>query len=407
MNSLVRQICKQSALDLEDKESIWVCRSCLGDYMVKSLVGTLQKERTCAVCNRLTSQATNPGRIARFIKRGLTDHFCVDEGIYPGYEMKLDSVVGLAIGCDSMQVCRAISELLENASADEEDFYWPGQEYVRSPSPFESEDHERWFAVSPWRLIANELVHGQRFFNDRARSFFEQLIGEALEAEDPECPGKPAVVTSLNKGTIFFRSRIANGDQQVRAFIGNPGVELGVAPKERAASNRMSSAGVPLLYLSKELDTCISEVRPSIGDTLVVARFTSTAPLKLFDFTMLSRRLQHAKLSFFDPRYRQRSEHRMLLEYLHEEISRPVRLNDTDYVVTQALADFIRYEKRLAFDGIAFRSVQREGGTNYVLFDSGASAAIIAPDWRPTFHLVTSPADVSTHVIKSVRYVHD
>ncbi|WP_369944454.1 RES family NAD+ phosphorylase [Xanthomonas medicagonis] len=97
----------------------------------------------------------------------------------------------------------------------------------------------------------------------------------------------------------------------------------------------------------------------------------------------------------------------MLLEYLHEEIARPVRLNETDYVVTQALADFIRYEKRLAFDGIAFRSVQREGGTNYVLFDRGVSDAIIAPDWRPTFYLVTSPAHVSQHVIKSVRYVHD
>ena len=326
--------------------------------------------------------------------------------LYPGYELTLNDVVGHAIRCSSEAVRRAVAACLEDPEADEEDFYWPGQEYSRRSSPFESEDHERWYAVGPWHHIAHELAHGRRFFNDAARSFFEWLIGEALEAEDPETPGTPALVTMLDAGAAFYRSRIASGELEARSFAENPGIALGAAPKERAANNRMSPAGVPLLYVSREIDTCIAEVRPSIGDNVVVGRFQSTASLRFFDFTRLGRRLRHAPLSLFDPSYRKRSEHRLLLEYLHEEIARPVRTGDTDYVMTQALAEFIRYDKKWAFDGIAFRSVQCEGGVNYVLFDRGEPEAMLAPDWRPAFHLAIECEAVSMHVIEGVRYSH-
>lgn len=395
---------RQSVLEAESAEPMWVCQDCLDDYMLKNLDGARQEERGCSACGKTTRSALTPERIARFIREHLPKHFQLDHGLYPGYELTLDDVVGYAIGCSSEAVLRAVSACLEDPNAGDGDFYWPGQEYCRTPSPFESEDHERWYAVGPWLHIAQELAHGRRFFNDTARSFFEWLIEEALEAEDPERLGTPALVTTLDVGTAFYRSRIASGELEARSFAENAAIALGAAPKERAANNRMSPAGVPLLYVSREINTCIAEVRPSIGDTVVVGRFQSTAPLKLFDFTMLSPRLRHAPLSFFDPSYQKRSEHRMLLKCLHEEIARPVRASDTEYVVTQALAEFIRYDKKWAFDGIAFRSVQCEGGVNYVLFDRGAPEAMVAPDWRPTFHLAISADAVSLHAIEGVRY---
>lgn len=398
---LLRQL-----LDMESAEPMWVCQACLDDYMLKNLNGALQEEQACCACGNTTRSALTPERIARFIREHLPKHFQPDYGLYPGYELTLDDVVGCAIGCSSKTVRRAVSACLEDPNADDEDFYWPGQEYCRTPSPFESEDHEGWYAVGPWHHIAHELTHGRRFFNDTARAFFEWLIGEALEAEDPERLGTPALVTMLDPGTAFYRSRIASGELEARSFAENPAVALGAAPKDRAANNRMSPAGVPLLYVSREIDTCIAEVRPSIGDTVVVGRFHSMAPLKFFDFTMLSRRLRHAPLSFFDPSYQKRSEHRLLLEYLHEELARPVRASDTEYVVTQALAEFIRYDKKWAFDGIAFRSVQCEGGVNYVLFDRGAPEAMVAPDGRSTCRLAISTNAVSLHVIEGVRYRH-
>jgi hypothetical protein len=396
----------QLFLDTESTETIWVCQDCLGDSMLKRIGCVLLEDRVCSACTKVTKSALTPGRIASFIKTDLPKYFEPDIGLYPGYELKLDDVVGLAIGCDSKVVRRAIAACLEEVNAYEDDFFFQGQEYCRTASPFDSEDHERWYAVGSWHHIAYELAHGQRFFNDDARSFFEWLIGEALDAEDPERPGTPALVTIQSAGTSFYRSRIASNEREAKSFAENPEVALGAAPKERAANNRMSPAGIPLLYVSRETDTCIAEVRPSIGDTVVVGRFQSTAPLNFFDLTALNRWLKHKPLSLFDPCYQKRSEHRMLLKYLHEEISRPVRASDTDYLMTQALAEFIRYEKKWAFDGIAFQSVQCKNGVNYALFDRGAPESFHSPDWRPTFHLEIASDAVSLHVVESVNYCH-
>lgn len=396
----------QSMLDAERAETMWVCPGCLSDRILKRLECELLEERVCSACDRVTRRALTPKRIAGFIGKHLPTYFEPDYGLYPGYEMTLDDVVGEVIGCRSEAVRRAVAACLEDANAPEDDFFFLGQEYCRTRSPFDSEDHERWYVVGSWRRIADELTHGQRFFNDGARTFFEWLIGEALDATDAERPGMPALITTHGVGTSFYRSRIASNAWEARSFAESPDVNLGAPPKERAANNRMSAAGIPLLYVSREIDTCIAEVRPSIGDTVVVGRFQSTEPLKFFDFTALNRWLKHEPLSIFDPSYQKRLEYRMLLKYLHEEISRPVRANDTDYVITQALAEFIRYEKRWAFDGIAFQSVQRNGGVNYVLFDRGAPENIHRPDWRPTFHLAIESDSVSLHIVDSVYYGH-
>lgn len=406
MRLKAKELFRQVHLDAERAETTWVCQHCLNDSMLKMLASELLEERKCSACTKMTKNALTPGRIANFIRKHLPKHFEPDNGLYPGYEMSLDDVVGQAIGCCSKTVRRAVAACLEDMNADEHDFFYPGQEYSRNVSPFESEDHERWYVVGSWRQIAYELTHGQRFFNDAARTFFELLIGEALDAKAPDRPGAPALVTAHGVGTSFFRSRIANDEREARSFAENPEVALGAAPKERAANNRMSPAGIPLLYVSREMNTCIAEVRPAIGDTVVVGRFQSTKPLKFFDFTALNHWLEHEPLSLFDPNYQKRNQHRMLLKYLHDEISRPVRATDTDYVMTQALAEFIRYEKKWEFDGIVFKSVQCQGGVNYVLFDRGVPENFHGPCWRPMFHLEITTAAVSVHIVESVHYCH-
>jgi hypothetical protein len=407
MNSRTNPLISQVFLEIGDAEQMFVCQECLGDYMLKMLRAELHAERVCAACGKPTRNALTPERIARFIRKDLPNHFTVDDGLYPGYELTLAAVVSRAIGCRTSSVCDAVVEHLIDPNASEDDFYWPGQEYCVARSPFDCEEHERWYIVGGWDSIAHDLTHGRRFFNDRARKFFDSLIFEALNAENAEHPGKPALIKTLPAGSSFYRARIANGGADEKAFTANPAVELGAPPKERAVNNRMSPAGIPLLYVSGEIETCIAEVRPSIGDSVLVGCFLSTAPLKLFDFTALSSRLEHIPLSLFDPRYQQRVEHRRLLDYLHDEIARPVRANDTDYVVTQALAEFIRYDEQQAFDGIAFRSVQRNGGVNFVLFDKSTPESMVAPGWQPRFDLEISTGAVTMYRIGAIHYDWD
>lgn len=389
----------------ERAEPMWVCRDCLNDSMLKMMGDLNFESHLCAGCETVKEATLTPRRIASFIGKYLPLHFEVDPGLFPGYELTLDALLEQAIGCKSQKVCRAIAENLEDSQAGDEDFYWPGQLYRRRESPFESKEDESAHIVSEWSRVALELIHGRRYFNDRAQRFFESLVEEATGARSDERGGGAAVVTTIPSGTPFYRARRANGLAEARRFADSAASELGAPPKERAANNRMSAAGVPLLYVSKDQETCMAEIRPSIGDMVVVGKFTSTSELKFFDFNVLTHGLQYAPLSFFDSEYKQRDEHRkFVLEYMHDEIARPVRATDIDYVMTQALAEYIRYHKPGEFNGISFRSVQRKSGVNFVLFDKTESAAFSDSNWKPTFDLGIEAHDVSVHVVEGVTY---
>jgi RES domain len=155
--------------------------------------------------------------------------------------------------------------------------------------------------------------------------------------------------------------------------------------------------------VSDDVKTCIDEVRPSIGDQVVVGQFTSTERMRFFDFTALDT-LEHEPISIFSPLHEKRTNRRQLLRLLHDLIARPVRATDTDYVMTQALAEYIRY-CQYEFDGIAFRSVQRSGGgINYVLFDKSSPNGLQSPDWKPEFSLAITEDAISVYQVDGVDY---
>ncbi|PZX01983.1 RES domain-containing protein [Pseudomonas sp. 478] len=404
LNNDLNEFLRKSYLDLEDAQELFICQDCVDDPILARRVKALMIERPCVACSRVTAKALVPEVIARYIRKHLPKHFIVDDDLYPGYALTLDGVVGRAIGCTNEAAQKAIAKHLVVRRAKEEHFYWHGQLYRPAPSPFDSQEHERWYVVSEWNSIAHQLTHGRRFYNERVNKFFESLMFEAVNAGATDHPLSRPAIRELPTGTKFFRARLIKSASELNAIKGNPTIELGAPPKERASNNRMSPAGIPLLYLSGDSDTCIAEVRPSIGDTMVVGQFISKNCLKLFDFTSLAKRLEHTPLSILDPLYEQRFLRRRLLQYLHDEIARPVRTNDTDYVVTQALAEFIRYDQKQKFDGVIFGSVQHEGGINYVLFDKSDLDDLHFHNWLPEFDVEISQDTLKTYKIKSVAY---
>lgn len=401
--ALLDEIWHEVLTEEDAEEPMFVCVACIGDTWLKKKASKRSEAQLCACCGISVLEALTSRKIADTIKKHLSEHFAIDYGLHPGYEMGLSRIIGLAIRCESDAVCNAVAERLIDPDANEKDFYFYGQGYCWVSSPFESEEHERWWVEGDWTRIATELVHGRRFFNTNASMFFESLIFEAMRASSRENPNVTAVVKVVPEATRFYRARIASTHGQLLAFQDDPTKELGAPPKDRAANNRMSPSGVPLLYVAADAETGIAEVRPSIGDKVVVAEFVSTRPLEFFDFTALTT-LEHQAISWFEPGYQKRTDRRLLLEYLHDLIARPVRANDTDYVVTQALAEFIRYYDKQRFDGISFRSVQREGGVNYVIFDRSPLEALQIPDWVPQFDLVASKDGVSVFEISRVEY---
>ncbi|MFJ2984875.1 MULTISPECIES: RES family NAD+ phosphorylase [unclassified Pseudomonas] len=389
-------------LEAEDREKFYVCLNCIKDDWLRSRADHLIKSRECFVCGALVDRAQRPEKVAEIIKKALHNFFTIDCSAFPNHTMTLSEIVGRAIRCKSKVACDKISELLVSADATEEDFYFFGQEYLLAPNKFDSEEHQRWWVEGDWQEVSSQLTHGQRFFNENAKKFFESLIFEAMWGAEKRREA-PAAVRELPEGSKFFRARVSSNQEDSSKFKADPLKELGAPPPGRAANNRMSAAGVSLFYAAGDFETCIAEVRPSIGDEVVVGEFTSTKNLKFFDFSVLES-LDHEPISWFSPSYDVRSSRRMLLRYLHDLIARPVRIHDTDYVMTQALAEYIRY-CHYEFDGVAFKSVQRSGGgINFVLFDQGSAGDLLNPGRRPEFSMAITEQAVAVYKISGVQY---
>lgn len=68
----------------------------------------------------------------------------------------------------------------------------------------------------------------------------------------------------------------------------------------------------------------------------------------------------------------------MFLRRLHDLISLPVVPGHEDeYLITQTLTEYLAHVHLPAFDGVIFRSVQRQGGANMVLFGRDALEPLI------------------------------
>lgn len=118
---------------------------------------------------------------------------------------------------------------------------------------------------------------------------------------------------------------------------------------------------------------------------MAIGLFVTTRPLKLFDFTRFNLRRERDNLSLWHDNYLERRDALTLLRYLEHLIGQPVRTGGAEYIMTQAMAEFLRFDVDDGFDGIIFRSAQSEGGTNYVIFSERNDAENLSdPDWRPS-----------------------
>ncbi|WP_175631737.1 RES family NAD+ phosphorylase [Yersinia proxima] len=220
-------------------------------------------------------------------------------------------------------------------------------------------------AIEKWNNFAKELKHHRRFTHTDASRFYENLIGSCMHRVDKKSEFNSALKT-INKGTVFYRGRLVKDDRN--AFLSNPEKVLSAPPDYLAANSRMSPPGISFMYTAGDPETAISELRPYVNDTIAIGEFVSTKDLNFFDFTLLDD-IQHESANILDnPRKDKYLQNRYILGSLHGLISTPFRATDTSYIETQMFAETIRNYRNGLFDGIIFKSSQRDGGVNYVVF---------------------------------------
>ncbi len=213
---------------------------------------------------------------------------------------------------------------------------------------------------SEWKELKEELIHNNRFF-PQTRLYQDAFLEQGNLFE---------IFTNVIEELNY---EINTSDELLRARISDKLLihsEMLKPPREIVSVGRANPDGISYLYVAENLDTCLSEVRPSNGQTVYIAQFR---PIK--DFRVIDLRNPRKDISFLslaenddNDDFKNLIKLVNLLEEFSKELSLPVLPNRSrlDYIPTQFITEFF---KNIGFlGGLMFNSSFGKG-YNIVIFD--------------------------------------
>lgn len=166
----------------------------------------------------------------------------------------------------------------------------------------------------------------------------------------------------------------------------------------------MNAEGVVVLYGARDSETCLAEMRPALGSEVAIITMQTTHALRVLDFTRLDDARSGKALSYFQTDFTDQLERREFLRRLHSLISQPiVPGRESDYLITQTMAEYLAHVHEKPFDGILFSSVQRAGGINIVLF---ADKGLLTDKPEDAFRLKYVDGSIRLVSTTAIRYRH-
>ncbi len=392
-----------------------VCVNCIKDEPLREIVRAEGHDQACLECG-VESVAVSIKHLAEIIDPFIRKYFCL--GYYDPYRDEqqgenLNFVVAKVVKqyFGFNQVLAGF--LIENDPADirdgEEPFYASDINYEQMPIDVSH-------LYGQWNAILNEIRTERRFLSDRAREFFDWLFDgiENLFYEPNKDQGsmslpvraKLGVIQEWSAGTILFRARRADTREDYTRVVLKPFKELAPPPSKYARAGRMNAEGVTIFYGALDVETCLAEMRSSIGGYTVLGEFETTKPLRLLDLSRLDKASWDGKpLSYFQSDFDEQVTRRKFSRRLHKLISEPVIPGHEDeYLMTQVLAEYLAYVHNANFDGLLFASTQYKDGTNVVLFPKNTEAPLVNDNMSLRFSLKYVDESAKIYQTKGINY---
>lgn len=362
--------------ELEDDE-VAVCATCFNETGLKRRIDELRSEWEGEVrCTFHPRRAGVPlSVLGPIIDSVIREHFGLSEFNSNTGEPDGDTLEDLIY-----EVARPIDEVTpyvksylinsDNSDYGIDPFYDEQNGYER----FEFNDFRH---SDLWDRFKFSIIHEQRFFNPRALELITEIFDGVDRQKDKD--GR-SVVYKLRPGgdeSNFHRARIAHSDADHAAILSDVAAQMGAPPERKRRPGRMNPAGIPTFYGAFDIDTCLAELRPAVGDLAISAQFRLLRPIVILDVT----RFDGPALSgsIFAKQYMQRLAQWTFMIAFAKQISEPISQNDEfiDYIPTQAVAEFLSTAfmtsvRSVHIEGIVCQSAQHPGGKNIALFgDAG------------------------------------
>lgn len=385
-----------------------ICWKCFDDKYLKEIVKKEGEQLECSVCGKERNAFTTE-RLGELMEPIMREHLRqgeqmwtvsadVDEQQGDSLSFWVQEILGQHFGFED----EIVEGVMAAERVDTRDggvaFFDDSCNYVETPVSL-SEYH------SEWNFVADELKHKRRFFSSSAKALFDKLFDGVEEMKVWKSGGKAqCVVRELPRGSDLFRARICDSDELLKQILMDPLKHVGPPPAANARAGRMNADGVAVFYGATDRDTSLAEMRPPLGGDSVVITLRTTKTLRLLDFTRLEKAWIGEPLSYFQPDFTEEAQKHRFRRRLHHLISQPVVPGrESDYLITQTMAEYLAHVHDEPFDGVLFASVQRARGINVVIFPNRFSA----PDSdENTFPLTFVGGSLRLFSTETVKYKH-
>ena len=264
----------------------------------------------------------------------------------------------------------------------DQDDYWPPDgeepfydaEYRYTLQTGTGEQHSR-----TWQAFRRSLMFESRFFNPDAETALHEIFHGVQQLRDANRQGPVYLIQPEAPQACFFRARVANTHEDMQRIKANLAKELGPPPEHLRKAGRLNPSGISAFYGAFDLPTCIAELRPSVGGSIISAQFRLTRPICVLDTTRFADR--PASVNLFAAGALDRARLFEFMQMFMREIAQPVFPGEEhlEYLPTQALAEFLNRRFNILFEGVRrgidaviFHSAQRPEGKNIVILGDAA-----------------------------------
>ncbi|SCX31950.1 RES domain protein [Agrobacterium rosae] len=300
-----------------------------------------------------------------------------------------DTLLDLTGADDTRVIDGLIAELIDA------DSYWPpdgeeafyDHEYRYSREQTGLSEHNQL-----WSAFKTSLMHQRRFFNAEAEELLKRIFEDVHQQRDLNSSGPVYMIAPGGQGSSFVRARVANEPAKLEDIKADLARKLGPPPERMRKPGRLNPSGISAFYGAYDADTCIAELRPSVGELVALAEFRITEAICVLDTTLFG-----ARPKAYDPfaaKARKRAAQWLFMTGFMNEIARPILPDDVhlDYVPTQAVAEFLSNREfefargKRTIDAIIYGSAQHPGGRNIALLGPASVVGSVAepPNSKPT-----------------------
>jgi hypothetical protein len=354
-----------------DEDEKRLCAQCVDEPYLSERIITEGEDGVCDYCGRQEQTETITQLADRF-EAMLDAHFEREGEVDYRWDEPHGETVEFIIADTGRlpdQAAADIQAVLEHRYADFEAAQMGEQTAFDSELTYVEKGADDRELRESWSYLERTLKTRRRFFSRQVEEEFSRLFEGVHELKTHD---GHSVVRSLGPHeaiSALYRGRVFQSFVALQEALVAPEQLIGSPASQFARAGRMNPHGVSVFYGATTEALTLAEVRPPVGSRVAVGRFDIVRPVQVLDVDALETVLVEGSL--FDPAFAARLERAAFLKRLARRIRMPVMPDDeaSDYVVTQAMADFLLDRLMPPLDGIAYGSAQGVEGINVALFN--------------------------------------